>query len=206
MDVLELHTWNSTVERLEDPDRLVLDLDPGPEVPFARGGRAPRGSCADALAALRLGAFVKTTGGDGLHVVVPLVPARAWGECLAFSRGARGGDRRATIRARSPPRSRRRGRERKILVDYLRNNRTNTSVAAFSTRARPGAPVSVPLGWDELDAAAPARRGSRCGRVPRRLASLGDDPWAGYAAAARPLDDARLAAVGAAGSRAGARP
>jgi bifunctional non-homologous end joining protein LigD len=85
MDVLELHTWNSTTERLEDPDRLVLDLDPGPEVRFADVVRAAR-LVRDALAALGLASFVKTTGGVGLHVVVPLVPARPWHECLAFSR------------------------------------------------------------------------------------------------------------------------
>jgi bifunctional non-homologous end joining protein LigD len=190
--VLELHTWNSTTERLEEPDRIVLDLDPGPEVGFAEVVRAAR-LVRDALAALGLASFVKTTGGAGLHVVVPLAPVRPWQECLAFSRAfagaiARHDPRRFTVAFAKA------GRERKILLDYLRNNRTNTSVAAYSTRARPGAPVSVPLAWDELGARLrPERHTIRT--VPRRLAALGADPWGGYEAARRPLDPARLEAV-----------
>ena len=92
MDVLELHTWNSTVERLEEPDRLVLDLDPGPRVRFAEVVAAAR-LVRDALAALGLAAFVKTTGGAGLHVVVPLAPLSRWEECLAFARAFAARDR-----------------------------------------------------------------------------------------------------------------
>jgi bifunctional non-homologous end joining protein LigD len=192
MNVLELHTWNSTVERLEEPDRIVLDLDPGPEVRFAEVVRAAR-LVRDALAALGLAAFVKTTGGAGLHLVVPLVPHRPWQECLAFARAFAGALARhdpARLTTRFP----RAGRERKILLDYLRNNRTNTSVAAFSTRARPGAPVSVPISWDELGPRLrPERHTIRT--VPRRLVRLRADPWASWDAARRPLDRARLAAV-----------
>jgi bifunctional non-homologous end joining protein LigD len=161
-------------------------------VPFAEVVRAAR-LVRDALAALGLAAFPKTTGGAGLHVVVPLVPARPWQECLAFARAfaaalARHDPRRFTVAFAKA------GRERKILLDYLRNNRTNTSVAAYSTRARAGAPVSVPLSWDELGPRLrPERHTLRS--VPRRLASLREDPWRGYEAARRPLDGARLAAV-----------
>jgi bifunctional non-homologous end joining protein LigD len=191
MDVLELHTWNSVVERVEEHDRLVLDLDPGPEVPFAEVVRAAR-LAREALAALGLAAFVKTTGGAGLHVVSPVVPT-PWHECLAVARALASAlarhdpDRLTTAFARA-------GRERKILVDYLRNNRTNTSVAAFSTRARPGAPVSVPISWDELSARM-RPEGHTVFTVPRRLRSLRSDPWAGYDAARRPLDRARLRPV-----------
>ncbi|WP_143827895.1 DNA ligase D [Anaeromyxobacter sp. Fw109-5] len=194
MDVLELHTWSSTVDRLEEPDRLVLDLDPGPAVGWAEVVRAAR-LLRDALAALGLGAFVKTTGGAGLHVVAPLVPERPWSECLAFARGL------ATTLARHDP-SRftvayaKAGRERKILLDYLRNNRTNTSIAAFSTRARPAATVAVPLAWDELSPRAPPDRHT-LRTVPRRLARLRADPWAGYDRARRSLARSRLDAVGA---------
>ncbi len=193
MDVLELHTWNSTVDHLEEPDRIVLDLDPGPEVGWAEVVAAAR-LARDALGALGLAAFVKTTGGAGLHVVTPLVPARPWTECLAFARGL------ATAIARHAPRRftiayAKAGRERKILLDYLRNNRTNTSVAAFSTRARPGAPVSVPLAWDELSPRSrPERHTIRT--VPRRLARLAADPWAGYERARQSLARSRLDAVG----------
>jgi bifunctional non-homologous end joining protein LigD len=146
-----------------------------------------------ALPALKLQAIVKTTGGRGLHVVVPLVPARPWTECLAFSRGL------AEVIVRHAPRAfttafAKKGRERKILIDYLRNNRTNTSVAAYSTRARPDATVSVPLAWDELDpGSGPERFTTRT--VPRRLSVLRHDPWAGYEVARRPLDPAVLHAV-----------
>ncbi|WP_237758218.1 DNA ligase D, partial [Anaeromyxobacter sp. PSR-1] len=86
LDVVELHTWNSTAEALEEPDRLVLDLDPGPAVPWPEVVRAAR-LLRSALEALGLAAFVKTTGGAGLHVVTPLVPRRRWEDCLAFARG-----------------------------------------------------------------------------------------------------------------------
>ncbi len=194
MDVLELHTWNSTTDALEHPDRVVIDLDPGPEVRWPDVVRAA-GAVRAALRTLGLEPFVKTTGGAGLHVVVPLVPEAPWEDCLAFARGL------ATALARHDPRRfttafAKAGRERQILLDYLRNNRTNTSVAAYSTRARPGATVSVPLAWDELSARSrPDRHTIRT--VPRRLAALGTDPWAGYARAARPLGHAQVAAVGA---------
>jgi bifunctional non-homologous end joining protein LigD len=183
MDVLELHTWNSTTERLEEPDRLVLDLDPGPEVPFREVVIAAR-LVRDALAAAGLASFVKTTGGAGLHVVAPLVPA-PWEDCLAVARAV------AAALIRHDPRRfttsfAKAGRETKLLVDYLRNNRTNTSVAAFSLRARPGAPVSVPIAWDELTPR--LRPGSfTIATVPRRVRALRADPWAGYEAARRPL-------------------
>jgi bifunctional non-homologous end joining protein LigD len=194
MDVLEVHTWNSTVDRLEEPDRIVLDLDPGPAVPFGEVVAAAR-MVRGALEAMGMASFAKTTGGVGLHVVVPIAPVRPWQECLAFARGLA-----AMLVRHAPDRFTTafavRGRERKILIDFLRNNRTNTSIAAFSTRARPGAPVSVPVAWDELG---PRLRPDRftVRTVPRRLASLRADPWAGYATAARPLDAARLQAVGA---------
>jgi bifunctional non-homologous end joining protein LigD len=189
MDVVELHTWNATTERLEEPDRLVFDLDPGPEVPFAEVVRAAR-LVREALASIGLAAFVKTTGGVGLHVVAPVVPA-PWQECLAFARAladalARHDGRRFTTSFAK------RGRERKILVDYLRNNRTNTSVAAFSTRARPGAPVSVPLAWDELSPRLDPGRFTAAS-VPRRLRTLAADPWEGYDAARARIEVARLA-------------
>jgi bifunctional non-homologous end joining protein LigD len=193
MDILELHTWNSTVDRLEEPDRVVVDLDPGPEVRFAEVVRAAR-LVRDALAAAGLAAFVKTTGGAGLHVVAPIVPA-PWRDCLALARAV------ADALARHEPRRftasfARAGREAKILVDYLRNNRTNTSVAAYSTRARPGAPVSVPLAWDELSPRLePAR--FTVTTVPRRLRAQRADPWEGYERARRPLGAGRPPSVSA---------
>jgi bifunctional non-homologous end joining protein LigD len=191
MDVVEIHTWNSRAEHVEHPDRIVMDLDAGDEAPFAavvEGARLLR----EALRALRLESWVKTTGGRGLHVLVPIVPERDWSECLAFARALA-----AAIASHHPGYTTayaRSGREKLILLDYLRNNRTNTSVAAFSPRARPGAPVSVPISWDELDARLdPFRFTMRT--VPRRLARLGGDPWADYFRSRQRLTAAALRAA-----------
>jgi bifunctional non-homologous end joining protein LigD len=177
MNVLEIHTWNSKIDRVEQPDRLVFDIDPGPDVAWPDvigAARLVRALLAD----LGLDSFVKNTGSRGLHVVVPLRPEREWAECLAFSRGlaehiaADDPDRFTTTFAKA-------GRERKILIDYLRNNRTNTSVAAFSTRRKPHAPVSMPLAWEELDASVPADRFTVL-TTPERLSRLRRDPWRDY--------------------------
>jgi bifunctional non-homologous end joining protein LigD len=176
MNVLEIHTWNSTFARVEQPDRIVFDLDPGPRVEAAaivEAARLLRGI----LEELRLKSFVKTTGGAGLHVVIPIEP-HGWAECMAFSRSlaeeiAR---RKPALYTTAFPKA---GREKKILIDYLRNNRTQTSVAAFSPRAREGAPVSVPLAWEELKA---ERILEPCTvrTLPQRLARLERDPWREY--------------------------
>ena len=177
MDVLEIHTWNSRFARIEQPDRLVIDLDPGDRVDWPAVVEAAR-FVSQLLTAMDLESFVKTTGGRGLHVVVPLVPRADWSECLAFARAFA-----ETVVRRSPDlftaRFAKVGRERKILVDYLRNNRTNTSVAAFSTRARPDAPVSVPLAWNELSPAKPPGRFT-IATVPQRLTRLRADAWKDY--------------------------
>ena len=135
MGVLEIHTWNSVIDNVEHPNRLVFDLDPGQQVPWTRVIRSAR-IVRDALGALGLESFVKTTGGAGLHVVVPLVPHADWAACLAFARAVAERIERAdpdtytTTFARA-------GRTKKILIDYLRNNRTNTSIAAFSIATHP---------------------------------------------------------------------
>jgi bifunctional non-homologous end joining protein LigD len=176
MDVLEIHTWNSRVGSVDRPDRLVFDIDPGPAVPWTSIVQAAR-IVRDSLEAFELQAFLKTTGGRGLHVVVPIAPGPDWSECLAFARGL------AELITRHDParfttRFAKTGREDKILIDYLRNNRTNTSIAAYSMRARAGAPVSMPLSWKELG---PRLRPERftVNTAERRLARVGD-PWADY--------------------------
>ena len=175
--ILEIHTWNSTVDRLERPDRIVFDLDPAPDVPWPRVPEAAR-LVRDRLRALGLESFVKTTGGKGLHVVVPLRPGATWEAGAAFSRAL------AESMAREDPRGyvatmAKSARTGKIFIDYLRNVRGATSVAAYSTRARPEAPISVPLDWDELS---PRRRADHytIATLPRRLAGLRADPWARY--------------------------
>jgi bifunctional non-homologous end joining protein LigD len=187
MNVVEVHTWNSTIDDLERPDRLVFDLDPGGEVGWHEVVAAAR-TLRTALDALELPSFVKTTGGHGLHIVVPLRPQADWQTCLAFAHRLADG-----LAAADPTRFTtnftKRGRERKILIDYLRNNRTNTSVAAYSPRARPGATVSMPLTWNELRPDTPPDRHT-LGTALQRLRRLRADPWADYAAAAVRLGDA----------------
>jgi bifunctional non-homologous end joining protein LigD len=177
MDVLEIHTWNSRISSIEQPDRLVLDIDPGPEIAWPEIIAAAR-LVRRVLESVGLESFVKTTGGRGLHVVVPLQPRADWSECLAVSRGIAD-----TIVAHDPDRYTTRfakaGREKKILIDYLRNNRTNTSVAAFSTRAKPHAAVSMPLSWAMLTPRV-TPDAFTVKTVPTRLARLRRDPWADY--------------------------
>jgi bifunctional non-homologous end joining protein LigD len=177
MDVLEIHTWNSRFHDVERPDRMVIDLDPGQAVEWPAVIEAAR-FVRSLLRTIDLDCFVKTTGGRGLHLVIPLRPRADWSECLAFARAF------ALALVRRQPslfteRFAKAGRETKILVDYLRNNRTNTSVAAYSTRARPEATVSTPLAWSELSAASPPERFTLA-TVLRRLSTKRADPWQAY--------------------------
>ena len=192
MSVLEIHTWNSTDRDIERPNRIVMDLDPGEEVSWKRVAAAAR-RVRKILAALGLESFVKTTGGRGLHVVAPLIPKADWSECLAFTKGISEAleiadpDEFTTTFAKS-------GRDSKILLDYLRNNRTNTSIAALSTRARAGAPVSVPLRWTELKTSLDPRSFT-IETVPNRLARLRGDPWRGYWSSRQTLTQKMMKAV-----------
>lgn len=173
MGILEVHTWNSTDDEIEQPNRVVFDLDPAPDVKWNEVARAAR-LVRDRLAALGLASFVKTTGGKGLHVVVPLEPEADWDETFAFTRAF------ARLMVREDPKRfidavPKHARRGKILVDYLRNNRGNTSAAAYSTRARRGAPVSLPIPWEDVD----EDRAKRPFTMKDALA-LHRDPWARY--------------------------
>ena len=201
--VLEIHPWGARVARLDRPDRLVLDLDPAPGLPWTRVVEAAQEIHA-LLADLDLVAFVKTTGGKGLHVVVPLRPEAGWDALRALGEGigaelARRAPDRYTI---NPLKAARRGR---IFVDYLRNVRGATAVAAYSTRARPGAPVSTPLGWSEL--AGKTRPGDfTVETVPKRLASLRRDPWADFFSVDQAITSRTARALASAGRPAPAPP
>jgi bifunctional non-homologous end joining protein LigD len=147
---------------------------------------------------LQLDSYVKTTGGRGLHVVVPLRPHADWSQCLEFSRAL--SERfEAAQPALYTTAFAKAGRAGKILVDYLRNNRTNTSIAAYSTRARDGAPVSVPLTWDELRTSLNPRSFTVL-TVPKRLAKLRGDPWKGYGECRQKLTAKLIRAVGGRGA------
>jgi bifunctional non-homologous end joining protein LigD len=174
MGIVEVHTWNASAATPYVHDRVVFDFDPGPEVAWREVVAAAR-LVRDMLADQKLRSFLKTTGGKGLHVVVPI--ARTDGAaCLAFSQAVAAAlvetnPRRFTTNV---PKA---GREKQILVDALRNGRANTAVAAFSLRARRGAPVSMPLDWDELTARLdPARFDIRTAVARSRER----DPWSGY--------------------------
>ena len=177
LGVLELHTWGSRRDRLDRPDRMILDLDPAPGLGFGAVVETAL-RLRERLSELELESFVKTSGGKGLHVVVPLVRRHSWDEVHAFSRAlAEEMERRAPERyVSSAAKAEREGR---IFVDYLRNSWAATAVAAFSSRARAGAPVSMPLAWSELDdRLRPADWNVRT--VPERLAAGRADPWRGY--------------------------
>jgi bifunctional non-homologous end joining protein LigD len=174
MGVLEIHTWGSRADRLERPDRFTIDLDPDAEVAWPRVVEAAR-AVRLVLEEVDLASFVKTTGGKGLHVVVPIQRRTDWDEVKEFSRAV------CALVARAAPqdytldvsKKKRRGR---ILLDYLRNARGSTAVEAYSTRARQGAPVALPVAWDELEEVRPD--GFHVGGLAERLAA--PDPWAEY--------------------------
>ncbi len=179
--ILEIHPWNSRVAHLEQPDQVIFDLDPDVALPFSRvaaGARRVRAFLAD----LGLESFVKTTGGKGLHVCVPLTPERGWEELEEFTRAV------ALRLARDEPESftanmaktQRKGR---IYVDYLRNVRGANAVGAYSTRAREGAPVSLPVAWEELDRLS-GPTDFTVAETPLRVLDFGSgrssDPWSRY--------------------------
>ncbi len=182
--VLEIHPWGSTLADWQRPDRIVMDLDPGEDVTWANVIAAAL-EVRDRLAAAGLGAFVKTSGGKGLHVVAPLTPKADWPQVKAFAKSM--ADQMASdspdLYVATVTKSKRHG---KILIDYLRNQRGATAVAAFSTRARPGAAVSAPLAWEELGPGiGPAH--FTVENMLQRLTALSTDPWSELQAAARPL-------------------
>lgn len=182
--VLEIHPWGSNVKDLEKPDTIIMDLDPGDGVSWTQvieGAQEVKRRLEDA----GLAAFLKTSGGKGLHVVSPLKPSAGWDEVKTFAKAI------ADDMASDEPdkyvstitKSKRTG---KILIDYLRNGRNNTAVAPYSTRARKGAPVSMPLEWEELNEGIGPNYFTVL-NAPQRLASLKKDPWENFRASAKPL-------------------
>ena len=171
--VLEIHPWGSTLANVEAPDRITVDLDPGEDVPWTALIDAAN-EVRERLRAMGLESFVKTTGGKGLHVVVPLTPKADWDTVKAFAQGLAEamandtpGKYTATISKRA--------RGGKIYIDYLRNGRGATAVAAYSARARAGACFHA-MDWSEFS---PAIRASHftVDNLPTRLRHLGSDPW-----------------------------
>ena len=178
LGALEVHVWGARADRPEYPDQLVFDLDPGPGVDWPSVIHAAL-AVRDQLLELGLESFVKTSGGKGLHVVVPVQRRNDWEQtktfCRALAERVCESDPKQFICTMSKAK-----REGRIFIDYLRNTRGATSVCAFSARARAGAPVSTPLAWGELTKQLrPADYNVLT--LPDRLASLASDPWQGYA-------------------------
>ncbi len=177
MSALELHPWGSREDKLDYPDRMILDLDPGPGVAWHEVVSAA-GEVHAVLDALGLKSFVRTSGGKGLHVVVPLVRRATWDVVKDLAKAI------AEFLARHAPAkfvatSSKVGRKGKIYADYLRNDRGATAIASYSTRALSGAPVATPLRWDELTPQIKPEKFT-VRTVPERLASVDADPWEGF--------------------------
>ncbi len=201
--VLEIHPWGAKADRPELPDRITLDLDPGENVPW----NAVVDAAHEVRARLKqsgLESFVKTTGGKGLHVVVPLLPKADWPTVKAFAQQI------SIAMARDDPRRyvdnmSKRVRPGRIYVDYLRNGMGATAVSAYSTRARTGATVSTPLAWEELG---PGIRPSHftVRNLPQRLAYLDRDPWAELQLLQQQLPAANAKAPPRSGGRSKTKP
>jgi len=172
---LEVHTRGSIIDDRERADRLVFDLDPGPGTNWARMVDAAR-EVRERLKHVKLKSFVKASGGKGLHVVVPIAPA-PWAAAKTFARTiaesmAKDAPGRFTATAGED------NRNNRIFVDYLRNSREATAIAPYSTRARAGAPVAMPIAWEELGGLKSAHQ-YNVRNAMRRLSRLKKDPWAG---------------------------
>lgn len=177
LGVLEIHPWGCRIEEVENPDLIVFDLDPAPDVEWKKVIAAAK-HLRDQLAKIKLKSFVKTSGGKGLHLVVPIKPIYSWSDMVNFAHAFTD-----VIVAQNPDiyigtmsKAKRTG---KIFIDYLRNNRGSTTVAAYSTRAKPGAPVSTPLSWKELTPRIKANS-YNLHNLPNRLVRLKIDPWKGF--------------------------
>jgi bifunctional non-homologous end joining protein LigD len=177
MNVIEFHTWNSTVKKIDQPDRIVFDLDPGEGVGFERvkeGALLMRAL----LQELKLEGWLKTSGGKGLHVVVPIAPRLDYDTVKHLSQAIVQHLAR-TIPSRFVAKSGAQNRKGRIFVDYLRNGHGQTTAAAFSARARPGLGVSMPVSWEGLGS---IERGDQWTIQTAReyLSFEKADPWQGY--------------------------
>jgi bifunctional non-homologous end joining protein LigD len=181
LGTVEIHLWGATIEAVETPDQIIFDLDPDPGVPLEAVREAAL-TVRDRLREIGFESLLKTSGGKGYHVVMPLRPRDGWDWVKGFAR-----DFAQALAGSEPTRFTatlsKKARKGKIFVDYLRNGRGATAIAPYSTRARPGAPVAVPIDWTDLattapdafDAATLLREGPPA------------DLWAGFFDAARPL-------------------
>jgi bifunctional non-homologous end joining protein LigD len=176
MGVLELHLWGSRADRVEEPDRMVFDLDPDEGLPFAAVVKAAL-QFKETLEEIDLTSFPMATGGKGVHVIVPLSRGHSWdqhrefAEAMARHLAAEAPDRYVATMSKAK-------RHGKIFIDYLRNTRGASAIGPYSTRARPGAHVAFPVSWQavrKLKDARPAAVNDAAAKVARMK-----DPWPGY--------------------------
>ena len=193
--VIEIHTWGSSQPKPDSPDRITLDLDPGPGVSWVTLVEAAQ-LTATLVRELGLEPFLKTTGGKGLHIVAPIRRTLDWDTARSFAQAM------ANHLARLMPdrftasmsKEKRAGR---IYVDYLRNGENATAIAAFGVRARRNAPVSMPIGWDDLTPDQDLREAAfNILNVPQILEGRQADPWENYARAARTVTRTMLEQTG----------
>ena len=187
MNVIELHPWNSTKRAIDKPDRVIFDLDPGKGVTWKTLVEATS-LTKQMLDILGLASFLKTSGGKGLHIVVPLKPRLDYDAVKDFSRAVVV-HLAGTLPKLFVAKSGEKNRIGRIFVDYLRNGRGSTTVAAFSARARPGLGVSTPLKWSELETLKGADQWNIF-TIHDRLAKLRQDPWKDYQASKQLLSEA----------------
>ncbi|KAA1180264.1 DNA polymerase domain-containing protein [Rhizobium tropici] len=181
---LEIHPWGTTTRHWEKPDMIIMDLDPGADIAWGKVTAAAK-EIRERFSAQGLTSFLKTSGGKGLHVVASLKPQANWqqvkeaAETMAHAMSADSPQTYLSVANKAK-------RTGHIFVDYLRNGRGNTAVAPYSTRARKGAAVSMPIRWEELDGKiGPAS--FTVGNAASRLSQSTADPWAEFFAAASPL-------------------
>jgi bifunctional non-homologous end joining protein LigD len=184
MGVLEIHVWGSRIDRPEQPDRLIFDIDPDPALDWNAVLEATALVYARVLD-LGLAGFVRTTGGKGLHVVVPIARRHDWDEAKAFAK-ALADDIVRQNPGRYTSRLALTARKHKVFIDYLRNARGATAVTNYSTRAKPHAPVAVPLAWEELGSELRSDR-YNVRNIYERLRALKRDPWGDFDSARRAI-------------------
>ena len=191
MGVMELHPWGSSNKTLEQPDRLIIDLDPDPDLPWKRVVESAI-EVRDLMKHLGLETFVKSTGGKGIHIVAPIEPKREWPEIKEFTHQFVLMMERANsgLYLTKMTKSARTGR---IFLDYLRNERGATAVAPWSPRARGGVRVAVPLTWAELERTDPKQ--FAVANFDAWKARLKRDPWLKMNQVRQKISDRAMAAV-----------
>lgn len=172
--VIELHPWGCLADKPDLPDRMIFDLDPDPDLPFSKVMEGTI-EIRERMQELGLESFVKTTGGKGLHVVIPMTRSYGWDTIKTFARAIA-----ESMQHDNPKlyisKASKVARKGKIFVDYLRNDLTSTSIAAFSARAREGAPVAMTMAWEDLKPSLKPKN-FNIKTVPAYLKKRKDDPW-----------------------------